>query len=184
MRRRTDSLALAAALLGVAYVLSVVGRHDVGSPGPTTTVESLPGPESGAESPPGYKTGQGPTTTDGGVSATREGAVADGIATQAGNAGVGLSSTPPPPLADRIVAETGNRAKATWYETAPLTTAHRTLPFGAKVRVCLVRCVVVIVADRGPEAWTGRDFDLSADAFAYLAPLSTGVIEITWSVVA
>ena len=43
--------------------------------------------------------------------------------------------------------------------------AHRSLPFGTRLRVSLRgRSVDVIVNDRGPAAWTGRCLDLSHGA--------------------
>jgi rare lipoprotein A len=44
-----------------------------------------------------------------------------------------------------------------------LTAAHRTLPFGTRLRVCLIKCVVVRITDRGPFI-KGRQLDLSAGA--------------------
>jgi|SRR5579885_466545 rare lipoprotein A len=46
-----------------------------------------------------------------------------------------------------------------------LTAAHRSLPFGARLRVSLhSRSVGVRINDRGPAAWTGRCLDLSQGA--------------------
>lgn len=60
-----------------------------------------------------------------------------------------------------------------------LTAAHRTLPFGAVLEVEHEgQAVRVTVTDRGPEAWTGRDLDLSEAAFRALAPVSVGVIAV------
>ena len=47
---------------------------------------------------------------------------------------------------------------------AQLGVAHRTLPCGTKVRILNPRThrrITVRVIDRGPAAWTGRDFDLT-----------------------
>src|SRR6266567_5698612 len=44
-----------------------------------------------------------------------------------------------------------------------LTAAHRSLPFGTRLRVTSIatgRSVVVRINDRGPAAWTGRGLDL------------------------
>lgn len=43
-----------------------------------------------------------------------------------------------------------------------LTVAHRTLPFGTMLDICMRSCTRARVNDRGPAAWTGRDIDLSA----------------------
>lgn len=45
-----------------------------------------------------------------------------------------------------------------------LTAAHRTLPFGSRVRVTNLnngKAVHVRINDRGPASWTGRHIDLS-----------------------
>lgn len=62
-----------------------------------------------------------------------------------------------------------------------LTAAHRSLPFGTRLRVSYKgKSVVVRVNDRGPAAWTGKDLDLSQAAFHKLAPLRQGVIRACW----
>lgn len=67
------------------------------------------------------------------------------------------------------------------YDPAGLTFAHRTMPFGTRVRFCRGgACVVARCSDRGPASWTGRDFDLSRAAFAAISPLSAGVATVTW----
>ena len=73
---------------------------------------------------------------------------------------------------------------ATWYHRTGLVAAHQTLPFGTQVRVTNLdngRSVTVVINDRGPYA-PGRIIDLSDDAFALLAPLSSGTfpVRITW----
>ena len=73
---------------------------------------------------------------------------------------------------------------ASWYQRTGMVAAHKTLPFGTEVRVTNVangRTVTVVINDRGPYI-DGRIIDLSDDAFAALAPLGTGTINvrITW----
>jgi rare lipoprotein A len=46
---------------------------------------------------------------------------------------------------------------------AAMTAAHRTLPFGAEVKVCHHGCVVVRINDRGPFV-RGRNIDLTPAA--------------------
>ena len=46
-----------------------------------------------------------------------------------------------------------------------MTAAHKTLPFGTRLRVCLRSCVVVRINDRGPFV-RGRSLDLSRCAAA------------------
>ncbi len=65
------------------------------------------------------------------------------------------------------------------------TAAHKTLPFGAMVRVTNVengKNVVVKVNDRGPFA-KGRIIDLSKSAFSSIANLSAGVANVRIEVI-
>jgi rare lipoprotein A len=88
------------------------------------------------------------------------------------------------------------RGKASWYggkfhgrKTASgerfdqnaLTAAHRTLPFGSKVRVTNLRngrSVVVRINDRGPFGGRGRIIDLSRGAAKVLGMISDGVVPV------
>jgi resuscitation-promoting factor RpfB len=74
--------------------------------------------------------------------------------------------------------------QATWYERDGMVAAHQTLPLGTEVTVTNLnngRTVTVVINDRGPYA-EGRIIDLGDDAFARLAPLSSGAIpvRISW----
>ena len=51
-------------------------------------------------------------------------------------------------------------ANGTRYDQYASTAAHKSLPFGTKLRVCYNTCEVVNVTDRGPFI-PGRDLDLS-----------------------
>jgi rare lipoprotein A len=65
------------------------------------------------------------------------------------------------------------------------TAAHKSLPFGAKVKVTNLsngKTVVVKINDRGPFI-KGRIIDLSRSAFARIADTSTGVVEVNIEVV-
>ena len=54
-----------------------------------------------------------------------------------------------------------------------MTAAHRTLPFGTRVRVCHSGCVTVRINDRGP--WVrGRHIDLSPAAAEAIGLSQTG----------
>jgi len=69
---------------------------------------------------------------------------------------------------------------ASWYHRSGMVAAHKTLPKGTQVRVTNLangRTVTVVIDDRGPfvKDWI---IDLSDDAFARLAPLSTGLIRV------
>lgn len=82
-------------------------------------------------------------------------------------------------------AESGTKtADGSAFDGSQLVFAHRTMAFGTVVRFCTAAgCVSARCADRGPAAYTGRDFDLSRAVFAAVAPLSAGVVEVSWSVV-
>ena len=60
------------------------------------------------------------------------------------------------------------------YNQNGLTAAHKTLPFGTRLRVCFNRCAVVRVNDRGPYAH-GRGLDLSKGAADKIGLTSSGV---------
>lgn len=99
-----------------------------------------------------------------------------------------------PPGAD-LTGQTLARGKASWYgdefagkatasgesyDPKAFTCAHATLPFGTWVRVVAIetgRSVSVRVNDRFP-ASNGRVIDLSPRAFAQLAPLEEGIVEV------
>jgi resuscitation-promoting factor RpfB len=80
-------------------------------------------------------------------------------------------------------SETG---EASWYGFAPgsgFTAAHPWLPFGTVVTVTELatgESIDVVINDRGP--FGGRIIDLSDEAFAALAPLGQGVMDVrlTW----
>jgi rare lipoprotein A len=66
------------------------------------------------------------------------------------------------------------------FSNAEYTAAHRTFPFGTRVRVTQqesLRSVVVRINDRGPYA-DGRVIDISSAAFQVLAPLSNGLTDV------
>jgi len=69
---------------------------------------------------------------------------------------------------------------ASWYDRAGMVAAHQTLPFGTVVKVTNLangRSVVVVINDRGPFVG-GRVIDLSDDAYAQLADLGSGTIQV------
>ena len=55
-----------------------------------------------------------------------------------------------------------------------LTAAHRTLPFGTRLKVCFKRCAVVRVNDRGPYHGN-RNLDLSKGAADRIGLTNSGV---------
>jgi rare lipoprotein A len=71
------------------------------------------------------------------------------------------------------------------FDQGKLTAAHRTLPFGTKVRVINTqngKSVIVRVNDRGPFA-RGRIIDLSSSAFKNIANPNVGVINVKIEVI-
>ena len=69
------------------------------------------------------------------------------------------------------------------FDPAALTVAHKTLPFGTRVRFQLgPRTIIATVTDRGPFV-AGSEFALSSGAFARLAQLEDGLIRPRWRVV-
>lgn len=80
----------------------------------------------------------------------------------------------------KIVVVATEMGRASWYDFKPKTTAHKTLPFGTKLRVTNLETgatTLVRVADRGPYV-EGRVVDLSSDAFSSIAPLWQGTIPV------
>ena len=68
------------------------------------------------------------------------------------------------------------------YDPNAMTAAHRTLPFGTRLRVRLgEKSVVVRINDRGPYH-KKRVLDLSQKAFERLSPISRGVISVDFEV--
>jgi rare lipoprotein A len=69
------------------------------------------------------------------------------------------------------------------YNAYGLSTAHRSLPFGTKLRVTNPsngKSVVVRVNDRGPFVG-GRNLDLSYGAFSSIASPGQGVVRVCYS---
>ena len=77
-------------------------------------------------------------------------------------------------------------ASGTPFDPEALTMAHRTLPFGTRVRVTNVengRSVVVVVNDRGPFV-AGRIADLSLAAARAIGMVTDGVVDAVLEIVA
>ncbi len=77
----------------------------------------------------------------------------------------------------------GRTARGEPYDADKLTAAHRTLPFGTRLRVTdkrTRRSVIVVVNDRGPFI-KGRVLDLSYAAAKALNVSNGGLIKITAS---
>lgn len=71
-------------------------------------------------------------------------------------------------------------ASGEYYNMYRMTAAHKTLPFGAIVRVTNLengKSIKVKINDRGPYV-KGRIIDLSRSAFKKLAPIAKGVLKV------
>jgi rare lipoprotein A len=71
------------------------------------------------------------------------------------------------------------------FDQGKLTAAHRTMPFGTRVKVTNTqngRSVVVRINDRGPFA-KGRIIDLSSSAFKSIASINAGVVPVRVQVI-
>lgn len=70
------------------------------------------------------------------------------------------------------------------YDMNAYTAAHKSLPFGTKVKIINPKNgkeVIVRITDRGPFV-PKREFDLSKAAFAELASLNSGVLNVQYVV--
>ena len=63
------------------------------------------------------------------------------------------------------------------YDQMGLTAAHKTLPFGTELRVCLEECVDVRINDRGPFIGA-RELDLSYGAAKAIGLVEPGVANV------
>lgn len=75
-------------------------------------------------------------------------------------------------------------ASGGWFNPSAMTAAHKTLPFGTKVRVTNKhngRSVVVTINDRGPYI-AGRVIDLSKGAAGVIGMQAAGVVPVSISV--
>jgi rare lipoprotein A len=72
----------------------------------------------------------------------------------------------------------GNRtANGERYNMMEPTAAHKSLPFGTRLKVCYKTCEVVRVTDRGPFI-PGRDLDLSKGTAQRIGMLGAGVAPV------
>jgi rare lipoprotein A len=66
-----------------------------------------------------------------------------------------------------------------------MMTASRSYPCGTRLRVTnkkTGKSVIVRVGDWGPASWTGRALDLNRAAFARIAPVGSGQINVRYQV--
>jgi rare lipoprotein A len=79
----------------------------------------------------------------------------------------------------------GRTADGRRYDPSRFTAAHKTLPFGTRLRVTEIRSgrsVEVVVTDRGPFT-RGRVLDLSLAAAKQLGIIERGITRVTASVI-
>ena len=69
-------------------------------------------------------------------------------------------------------------ASGTTYNQYAATAAHKSLPFGTKLRVCYSGCEVVTITDRGPYIY-GRSLDLSVGTAERIGMINAGVAQVT-----
>ena len=68
-------------------------------------------------------------------------------------------------------------ANGTRYDQLSSTAAHKSLPFGTRLRTCYQTCEVVTITDRGPFI-TGRDLDLSMGTAQRIGLIDKGVGQV------
>lgn len=66
------------------------------------------------------------------------------------------------------------------YDMYGISAAHKTLPFGTKLRVCYEGCVDVSINDRGPYIGS-RELDLSYGAAKAIGLIEPGVARVSVS---
>jgi rare lipoprotein A len=116
----------------------------------------------------------GPTVTRGPIGSARASAPA-ATHTHGGSVAHGGS----------VGTQGGSIGVASYYNAGGLTAAHRTLPFGTRVRVTNTtngRSVVVRIADRGPFIH-GRSIDLSHSAAQAVGMTETGLAKVRMEVI-
>ena len=64
------------------------------------------------------------------------------------------------------------------YDMYGISAAHKTLPFGTKLRVCYQECVDVVINDRGPYIGA-RELDLSYGAAKAIGLIEPGVATVS-----
>jgi rare lipoprotein A len=69
-------------------------------------------------------------------------------------------------------------ASGTRFDSNASRAAHKSLPFGTKLRVCYVGCEVVTITDRGPYIH-GRDLDLSEGTAKRIGFIHNGIGNVT-----
>ena len=99
-------------------------------------------------------------------------AVATCIGTSASSAGTMLASWYGPYFHGRLTAN------GETYNMHGISAAHKTLPFGTKLRVCYKGCVDLRINDRGPYIGQ-RELDLSYGAAKAIGLIEPGVATVS-----
>jgi rare lipoprotein A len=105
-----------------------------------------------------------------------------------GRTGAATATRAHEPASSPASAATANGSAvgvASYYDAAGLTAAHRTLPFGTRVRVTNTangRSVVVRISDRGPFI-RGRSIELSHSAAAAVGMTEVGLAKVRMEVI-
>ena len=94
------------------------------------------------------------------------------IGTSASSAGTMLASWYGPGFHGRLTAN------GETYNMYGISAAHKTLPFGTKLRVCYQGCVDVRINDRGPYIGA-RELDLSYGAAKAIGLVEPGVATVS-----
>ena len=68
-------------------------------------------------------------------------------------------------------------ANGTRYDQYASTAAHKSLPFGTRLKVCYDTCEQVTITDRGPYI-PGRDLDLSYGTASRIGMEGAGVADV------
>ena len=68
-------------------------------------------------------------------------------------------------------------ASGTRFNSNASTAAHKSLPFGTKLRVCFQGCEVVTITDRGPYIH-GRHLDLSEGTARRIGLIHSGIGQV------
>ena len=68
-------------------------------------------------------------------------------------------------------------ANGTRYDQYASTAAHKSLPFGTRLKVCYDTCEQVTITDRGPFI-EGRDLDLSYGTASRIGMAGAGVADV------
>ena len=64
------------------------------------------------------------------------------------------------------------------YDQMGFTAAHKTLPFGTRLRVCYRGCATVRINDRGSVYWGSKELDVSRGVAESIGLIQPGVAQV------